>query len=559
MKNIKKLSVAISLLLGAPASYALTPWTDQAPDITIYTSGGAAQDKAYGQVVATTLAATGTLDVFSDVDPNTGSVGSRWTAYYFTGNDKLGTGLAGKKILLEKRIYGAAGYGVVPLVANISIEHLNIVGTKAADWTADTAAGSWKTTLTSANASKYLAKHVSDGGFLGVDPNILLKRGTENYPTPVNELITGRPEANWPLDWNGIKTTGAGAFTIVPTGGLVYGVAVTLDLYKVLQAAQKRAGTLPSTAVIGGYSDGDLPSLNRNVIGSLLAGKVGAWDQFKIVDKTDNTVKSLLDNAILNDAGVTAPHKETTSGSHFTPIAIGRRNSGAAVGAVAYSKFLNYPATPYSIAPASAIADKPIQEDASLPIVKSPAGTADTGNLLKDWQNGTNTTHFNNVVDGSGFAKRWGIAINSADRNNAVKADGTGGDPWRYIKIDGYAPTLENVAAGVYPVWAEGSILYSTAKPSDKLWASKTKLLKALADDLGSPTVASVVNTTQAWGKTGIFATTADPRGFTASVPFDPSNPVVPFSHLSCDSTTHTEIVPVADANGKGGLELQLK
>ena len=100
---------------------------------------------------------------------------------------------------------------------------------------------------------------------------------------------------------------------------------------------------------------------------------------------------------------------------------------------------------------------------------------------------------------------------------------------------------------------------YSTTKQSDKLWASKTKLLKALADDLGSPTVASVVNTTQAWGKTGIFATTADPRGFTASVPFDPSNPVVPFSHLSSDSTTHTEIVPVADANAKGGLEIQLK
>ncbi len=383
MKNIKKLSVAISLLLGAPASYALTPWTDQTPDIAIYTSGGAAQDKAYGQVVATTLAAAGTVDTFADVDPDTGSVGSRWTAYYFVGNDKLGAGLAGKKILLEKRIYGAAGYGVVPLVANIPLEHLNILGTKAADWTADKTAGSWKTPLTSANASKYLTKRVSDGGFLGVDPNILLKRGTENYPTPVNELITGRPEAKWPLDWNGIKTSGAGAFTIVPTGGLVYGVAVTLDLYKVLQAAQKRAGTLPSTAVIGGYSEGDLPSLNRNVIGSLLAGKIGAWEQIKIVDKTDNTVKSLLDNTILTDAGVTAPYKETTSGSHFTPVAVGRRNNGAAIGAVAYAKFLNYPATLNSIPPANATANKSIEEDASLPIVKSPAGATDTGHCQR--------------------------------------------------------------------------------------------------------------------------------------------------------------------------------
>jgi hypothetical protein len=83
-------------------------------------------------------------------------------------------------------------------------------------------------------------------------------------------------------------------------------------------------------------------------------------------------------------------------------------------------------------------------------------------------------------------------------------------------------------------------------------------LLKAFADDLGSPTVANAVNTTQAWGRTGIFATTADPRGFTASVPFNANNPVVPFTHES-GSLTRTEIVPVADANAKGGLAIQLK
>jgi hypothetical protein len=178
---------------------------------------------------------------------------------------------------------------------------------------------------------------------------------------------------------------------------------------------------------------------------------------------------------------------------------------------------------------------------------------------LKDWQNGTNATGFNNVVSGTGFAKRWGIAINSADRNNAVTTAGTGGDPWRYIKIDGYAPTLENVAAGVYPIWAEGAVLYHTTK-ADTKWALKTKLLKALADDLGSPTVANVVNTTQPWGKTGIFATTADPRGFKASIPFSNSNPVVPFSHRGdIDSIIHTEIVPTADATANGGLAIQLK
>jgi len=558
MKNLNSLALAVSLLAGAQSAYALTPWANGSPNITVYTSGGAAQDKAYGQVVTTTLAAPGSVDIFSDVDPATGSVGARWTAYYFTGNANLGSGLAGKKILLEKRSYGAAGYGVVPVVALKPLEHLKIAGLPKTAWDAN-GTQQWKKTIDSSNAGTYLVKKVSDGGFLGVDPDILLKPGTENYPEQVNELTTGLPEPGWPLTLKQVPKTGNTAFTVVPTGGLVYGVAVTLDLYKVLQAAQKRAGSLPSSVVIGSYDENSQPNLNRNVLASLLAGKIGAWDQIKIVDKTDaNAAKNLLDSDILGDAGVSAPYKESTTGTNLTPVAVGRRNKGAAIGAVAYAKFLNYPGTQNAFPPAAKTADNAVDEDATLPIVKSPGGAADTGNLLKDWQNGTNATGFNNVVDGLGYAKRWGIAINSADRNSSVSAAGTGGDPWRYIKIDGYAPTLENVAAGVYPHWAEGAVIYRTQKSSDSQWALKTKLLKAFADDLGSPTVANAVNTTQAWGKTGIFATTADPRGFTASVPFNTSNPVVPFTHNS-GGFTHTEIVPVADSAAANGLSLQLK
>ena len=419
MKTTTTLGFAISLLLGSQSTYALTPWTDGAPEITIYTSGGAAQDKAYGEVVKKTLAAANSVDVFDDVNPKSGNVGSRWSAYYFVGNDNLGAGLAGKKILLEKRIYGAAGYGVVPLVASIPLEHLNISSAKSTDWVANNK-GAWKADITSANGSKYLAKRQSDGGFLGVDTNSLLKPGTENFPTPVNEILTGKPEPKWPTNLTAIPVKGK-SFTSVATGGLVYGVGVTEDLYKVLQVAQKRAGTLSSTAVVGNYAEKDLPNLSRNVVGSFLAGKVGNWEQIKIVDKTDgDKVKTLLDSSILAEAGVIAPYQESTSGSHLTPVAVGRRNNGAAVGAVAYAKFLNYPGTPNSIAPASATPNKPTDEDASLPIVKSPTGTSDTGNLLIDWQNGTNVTGYNNVVDGAGFAKRWGIAINSADRNNAL-------------------------------------------------------------------------------------------------------------------------------------------
>jgi hypothetical protein len=87
-------------------------------------------------------------------------VGSKWTAYYFTGNDNLGSGLAGKKILLEKRAVGSSGYGVIPILAKIPLEHLNILSTRATDWTADTKAKlpTWTATISSQNAATYLAE-----------------------------------------------------------------------------------------------------------------------------------------------------------------------------------------------------------------------------------------------------------------------------------------------------------------------------------------------------------------------------------------------------------------
>jgi hypothetical protein len=340
---------------------------------------------------------------------------------------------------------------------------------------------------------------------------------------------------------------------------LVYGVGVTLDLYKALQAAQKRAGLLPSTTAIGSYTEDSMPNMSSKLLASLLAGRIGAWDQVKIVDKTDgNKVKSLVDSTILASAGVAAPYKESTTGSNLTPVALGLRNNGAATSVLAYSVFMNYPGTKNAFKPAAKTDDNPVDEDAAMPIVKQPIIISDTGTLLKDWQNGTNFLGFNNVVDGTSYAKRWGIAINTADRNPSVLADGTGGDPWRYIKIDGYAPTLENVAVGGYDYWAEGVVLYRAAKTTDPSWALKTKVMKTLADGLGSPAILGAAGTTQAWGKTGAFATTADPRGFTTTLPFNPTSPVVPFSHKS-NGTVHIEIVPMADANAKGGLDVQMK
>lgn len=550
IKNLTIRAFGFLVVTGSQLTHAITPWDNGAPYMTVYISGAVAQTKGYAQAVSTALAASGSVDTFNDVDPNTGSIGSRWTAHYFTGNSALGTALAGKNILLVRRTVGGSGDGVIPLIGNLPLEHLNIASLPKTSWVAD-GTQAWKQTISASNAATFLTKKVSDGGVIAVDPYILLKPGSDNYPDPQPELTTGLPIPNWSYSYSVFPSRN---FTVTPTGGLIYGVAVTLDLYKALQAAQIHAGTLPNTVTVGNYSESDMPSLGHSLIASLISGKIGAWDQIKIVDKSDsNKVKSLDDSTLLLDAKVSAPYKESTTGKNLTPVALGLRNNGAATSVIAYSVFLDYPATSNAVHPATLTPNTALDEDAALPIVKKPVIVADTGNLLKDWQNGTNVLGFNNIVDGLSPAKRWGIALNSADRNNSVTTTGTGGDPWRYIKIDGYAPTLENVAAGTYNYWAEGVVLYKNTTA-----ANKKIILNALAQAMGSPAVLGTVTTSQPWGKTGAFATTKDPRGFTASLPFSPANPVVPFTHFY-NGAVHSEVVPVADPGAVGGLSVQMK
>lgn len=168
--QLKALAIAIATLAGTQAAHAITPWQANdanasnygTPDFVIYTSGGAAQDLAYGQVVLDALSQTGTVDIFEDeVSPTNTSKGSRFTAYYFIGSQSLtDIALRGKKILLEKRSLGAAGYGVVPLVGNIPIDHLDIFKTTAANWTPlPTDATVHYADISTTNAATYLSQH----------------------------------------------------------------------------------------------------------------------------------------------------------------------------------------------------------------------------------------------------------------------------------------------------------------------------------------------------------------------------------------------------------------
>ncbi|WP_054760931.1 hypothetical protein [Methylomonas koyamae] len=301
--TIKTLAAAVSLLAVAQSANALTPWDNGPAEVKIFTSGGAAQDRAIEEAIKFGLAAPGTLDVFQDLQGT--NKGRRFQGFYFTGAASLPAGLAGKRIYVEKRSLGAAGYGVVPLAGNIGLDHLDIFLPNKGDgtfgssqlgaWQAD-GAKFWKAEITNTGGSSgqsawnnYLVQNtLSDGGFTGVDAPALLAPGTDNYPEVVKEPSTNANAAGWNTSLTPAALT-ANNIARVPTGGLVYGIGVPLDFYKVLQVAQYKSGQLPADTLanIGKYDDESyIPSLSRDFLASLLAGSIKNWSDVKIVDRS---------------------------------------------------------------------------------------------------------------------------------------------------------------------------------------------------------------------------------------------------------------------------------
>jgi len=448
---------------------------------------------------------------------------------------------------------GSAGYGVVPLLDNTPLDNLNITNTVSSNWT-----GSGTTHLAvinQANSSTYLTQVASAGGLSGVDAPALLQAGTYNYPAQVNEVSTGAPVATWTTTYTPASLVTKN-ITRVPTGGETYAIAVTTDLYKVLQAAQIADGslTLPTGHAIGSYvADGDLPSLSRNFVAALLAGNVQTWANVEV--NVGGTATPLTASSITTAAGVTAPGNNV--------IGVGIRNQGAAIGAVGYAKFLGYPYVTGGSAPAIPIIDNATSEFNAAPLVKAPTGASDTDNLLNDWQYGDNVSGHNNVTAATAgdstsvysFEHIWGLAIQTGDRNyNSALG-------YRYIKIDGAAPTIANIANGSYPIWAEGEVLISpNASASAKLF------LTDFGNALGSVAVANNVDNatgsstlTQPYGSAGIFATPKTAPSATISIPYVATNPVVPYTH-SVQGYTTIGITPyVYDGTGNSNPTIQLK
>lgn len=436
------------------------------------------------------------------------------------------TGLAAGKtnLLIYKRSVGGSAMGVSPLiaeangnVANATIDYLKV--DNAANCTVPViSSGLARSTCTyTAGNPAFSQAHVSDFGISDVDPLQFRGANTEAGFAPVTLADVAK-------------------LTVKAAAANIFNVPVTLKLRNALQEAQfpKTSKCNPLNA---GYKTGFkgtaesaacMPSLNSGLITSIFAGKLNSWSQVKL-----GASGNLFANA--------ASSASTVSDDR---LHICRRVNGSGTQAQLGIKFLNYPCNDTATPPA--VDTGALPEAVNSAQVHAMSTSGGVSECLNELNAGTNTvgTSFNNT-----YGDRWAIGIQAVDLN-ANLANG-----FRFVKVDGVTPTLQNVVSGKYKDWVELTFQYNTSHAFD---ASEKSIVDEIIKEAGNPSVMAGLNLAalHSFGQGGFLAV---PQLFAA-----PSNgkvnigrPVNPLSHgTTAAKTDNCRMPAIYNPGPTGGLQL---
>lgn len=521
----KLLSAAVSALaLGGFAQSA------QATSYDLYLAGSSAQDNLIMNEVAN-LCVSGTLTYY--VDDNYGSStastwGNNYKAYACTINSAVVTNLnSGDFVTFHKVNFGGSATGVAPLFTNTAVNTLNINNgncyqlttgytSKVGNTTPGVQTYACRTTVSNDLTAQYLDAGVSD-----VNPTLF---------QGVNQTTAYNQTGGVVTAYAGVTSIPSG-FTVVPANSLVWAVPVSLNLYTALQAAQGLLSSSLSSYGTGSCAAGQysidptnardgacLPSLNKSQLSSIISGAISDWSVFNFNGVNLVTAANDYNSHVASSASITPSLGTTVYFCQRTP------GSGTAAGQYAY--FLNQPANSGDVVqPANnlgndfvfSIADGGNMESC---LVDFATGSASS----KDYTN----TPVNTVASPVNTA--WAIGQQSSDKNaSATKA-------YRFVKINGFAPTLANAFSGAYDFTSESTWQYATTAASGR--TQQQAIVKQLIKNITNPTtVYTDLNqyTVQQYGAAGFLGTVKNAVALNSSytVPSAVSltYPVNPWTH----------------------------
>jgi len=520
--KLTKITAAVAALAVSGTASAYVP--GDPVDIDMFVTGASAQDKSIAALF--TDICVGTIDHMT-----AGKNWNAWSCQLDTARVPLSSGLTNPRILVQKRSAGGSGIGVAPLIDNVAVESMAVT---AANCSADaTIANQWNC---SAPASGQNLR-TSDMGVADVNPALFV---AENTPFGQNAVDVAKMNAN-------LNTASAAA--------LVFGVPVTTSLRDALQVLQFGAadpcaqgpdGTFtwaPGNAIPTRETEACMPTLSRDQVASLYSAQIASWNNVYV------NGKALTDPA--NYTGAT-PAVRLPTGPNAV-VSVCRRVNGSGTEAQANSVFLRYPCTGNALS----MAHYSVATDFTGPLMLENSGSGDVNVCLDDLEGATNNgvnlipspdgvtppvSQGNNpTADGAAFGdpsyRRWGIGLQSTEKNQDFKYG------YRFVKIDGASPTIDNAANGTYPDWVEQSYQWRKDLTGDKLDIVNHIVTNAAsATFLGGTINPNMVYT---WGQGGFLAVNGTPA---ANGVVNHAAPVMPLTHAPGVSSLDNCIVPVVKA-----------
>lgn len=258
----------------------------------------------------------------------------------------------------------------------------------------------------------------------------------------------------------GANVTQIAALNAKGTNQLVFGVPVTLTMYRGLQLAQELGQD--DTAA-------NVPSLSRAQIANIFSGSIVSASQL-----TGPSGVALPDELLV------VAQRVNTSGSQ----------------AISEVFFLNRRCTPSGVAFGDADATYTTN-----PTAYAGCRNADAGSPFRAANSGSGQVA--ECLRGADFNARWGVGLLSTETVPSLSA--TDGQ-FRYIKIDGAAPTILNAALGEYLYVAEQSMQWRNSF-TEASAGGKFRVANYVRTNLGNPAVIKALNGSfgQAFGQAGLL------------------------------------------------------
>jgi len=561
-QNILSLAVAVVLAGAAQNSFATiepalnaaalatlaatTPSVSNPANnvVVLSVAGAAALDKGIAVLLAKDILKAGTLTIYKDTyaTPSnpTGTAdntnwGGRWTTYVGqtgttnqAGTYTLPASLQNKTLVFNKRNNGGSAYAILPLVTNPVNGNVafpvNFLDPALSIAAAQAGAGSvYNGGTDSATGAPvygvYASEPVSSAGggtVAGTNTFAVIPDGGVSDTNP--DLYYG---ANQGVDFGTpVQASDVATLNVKPGIALTYGVPVSLGLFNALQAAQGLTVSNDYGSAVG-LSD-RTPTLSHNTIAALEAGKIQTWSQL-----------SFNGNSLSVPAGVDPQ------------VWVLERAGGAGNLAVHNARFLNLPGPNNVTAPA--VTPALDARTAGGPSVALIGENASEESGFDDLATGSVSVYDlnGNAVNTAGH-KAWAIGQVTVDKNASIT--GTYAHQYRFVKVDGYTPSLQNVYDGNYTLWGQSAWIWPKSQvttDSAAVWTDKVAALSYIATQ---GTLASVVvkgNVNQSFAAQEVISGTTYGNAAYLGLPvyngvptaLDFTKPVIPFQYPNGDNT----------------------